>query len=88
MKNKTNKFDKQKNVCYSKDVGTIQQEDKEHRMYQKLFNETLNKLRLILVATGNQNLMRAMVKVMFDFSDALYENNLLDKEQENETSKQ
>ncbi len=53
-------------------------------MYQKLFNETLNKLRLVLIATGNQDLMKATVKVMFDFSDSLKENNLIkDEEQEN-----
>lgn len=55
----------------------LSNEDEEKSMYQTLFNETLNKLRLILIATDNQNLMKAMVKVMFDFSDALKENNLL-----------
>lgn len=54
-------------------------------MYQKLFNETLNKLRLVLVATGNQDLMKAVVKVMFDFSDNLKDFNLIkDKELEND----
>lgn len=53
-------------------------------MYQKIFNETLNRLRLILIATGNQDLMKASAKIMFDFSDALRENDLLkDKEQKN-----
>jgi len=55
----------------------LSNEDEETSMYQTLFNETLNKLRLILIATDNQNLMKAMVKVMFDFSDALKKNNLL-----------
>ena len=54
---------------------------KDKEMYQNLFNETLSKLRLVLVATGNQDLMKAVVKVMFDFSDSLKENNLIkDKE--------
>ena len=57
-------------------------------MYQKLFNETLNKLRLVLVATGNQDLMKAVVKVMFDFSDNLKDFNLIkDKELENDGTK-
>ena len=55
-------------------------------MYQKLFNETLSKLRLILIATGNQDLMKATVKVMFDFSDALKENNLIKDEEQNAKS--
>lgn len=56
-------------------------EDKE--MYQKLFNEMLSRLRLVLVATGNQDLMKATAKIMFDFSDSLKENNLIkDKETE------
>lgn len=58
--------------------------DKELGMYQKIFNETLSRLRLVLIATGNQDLMKASAKIMFDFSDALKENNLLkDKELEN-----
>lgn len=54
-------------------------------MYQTIFNETLSKLRLVLVATGNQDLMKAVAKVMFDFSDELKKNDLIkDKEQEND----
>ena len=54
-------------------------------MYQKLFNDTLSKLRLVLVATGNQDLMKAVAKVMFDFSDDLKNNNLIiDEEQQND----
>lgn len=57
-------------------------------MYQKLFNDTLSKLRLVLVATGNQDLMKAVAKVMFDFSDDLKNNNLiLDEEQQDDESK-
>lgn len=52
-------------------------------MYQKLFNEMLNKLRLVLIATGNQDLMKAAVKVMFDFSDDLKENDLIKDEEQN-----
>lgn len=54
-------------------------------MYQKLFNDTLSKLRLVLVATGNQDLMKAVAKVMFDFSDDLKDNNLItDEEKQND----
>lgn len=53
-------------------------------MYQKIFNETLSKLRLVVSATGNENLMRAIAKIMFDFSDSLKDNDLLtDEEKEN-----
>ncbi|MBO7732895.1 MAG: hypothetical protein J6S67_10090 [Methanobrevibacter sp.] len=58
-------------------------------MYQKLFNETLSRLRLVLVATGNQDLMKAVAKIMFDFSDNLHSNNLLtDKENLNDKTTQ
>lgn len=57
-------------------------------MYQKLFNDTLSKLRLVLVATGNQDLMKAVAKVMFDFSDDLKNNNILkDEENKNDTKR-
>lgn len=57
-------------------------------MYQKLFNDTLSKLRLVLVATGNQDLMKAVAKVMFDFSDDLRDNNLItDEEKQNDKGK-
>ena len=67
-------------VCYGENVGIIQRKDKELVMYQKLFNDTLSKLRLVLVATGNQDLMKAVAKIMFDVSDRLRENKILDKE--------
>lgn len=53
--------------------------------YQKLFNETLSKMRLITGAAlpDNEPLMRSLVKVMYDFSDDLKKNNLL-KEQDND----
>ena len=51
-------------------------------MYQKLFNETLTRLRLVLVATGNQDLMKAVAKIMFDFSDSLLECNLIKDEEQ------
>lgn len=57
-------------------------------MYQKIFNETLNKLRLVLIATGNQDLMKAVVKIMFDFSDNLKDFNLIkDEERNNDSTK-
>ena len=55
-------------------------------MYQDLFNNTLSKIRLVLLATGNQDLMKAIAKIMFDFSDELKDKDLLnDKEQVNDT---
>lgn len=58
-------------------------------MYQDLFNNTLSKIRLVLLATGNQDLMKAIAKIMFDFSDELKDKDLInDKEKQNETSKQ
>ena len=58
-------------------------------MYQDLFNTTLSKIRLVLSATGNQDLMKTVAKIMFDFSDELKDKDLLnDKDKKNETSKQ
>ena len=55
-------------------------------MYQDLFNNTLSKIRLVLSATGNQDLMKTIAKIMFDFSDELKDKDLLkDKEQVNDT---
>lgn len=57
-------------------------------MYQKIFNETLTKLRLVISATGNEDLMRVVAKIMFDFSDQIKENNLLtDKEDKDDKTK-
>ena len=62
--------------------------ERQGTMYQKLFNDTLSKLRLVLVATGNQDLMKAVAKVMFDFSDDLKNNNILkDEENKNDTKR-
>ena len=62
--------------------------DKEKEMYQTIFNETLTKLRLVIAATGNEHLMKAVAKIMFDFSDDLKDNNLItDKEQKNDSKK-
>lgn len=62
--------------------------DKEQMTYQTIFNETLTKLRLVVSATGNEHLMKAVAKIMFDFSDTLKENNIItDKEQQNDSKK-
>ena len=76
-------------MCYSDNSqNELAQKDKE-QMYQSIFNETLSKLRLVVSATGNEHLMKAVAKIMFDFSDCLKENNLLtDKEQKNDNKKQ
>ena len=53
-------------------------------MYQKIFNETLSKLRLVVSVTGNEHLTKAIAKIMFDFSDSLKDNGLIkDKDQDN-----
>lgn len=72
-------------MCYSDNSqNELARKDRE-QMYQSIFNETLSKLRLVVSATGNEHLMKAVAKIMFDFSDCLKENNLLtDKEQNNE----
>lgn len=72
-------------MCYADNSqNELARKDKE-QMYQSIFNETLSKLRLVVSATGNEHLMKAVAKIMFDFSDCLKENNLLtDKEQNNE----
>lgn len=51
-------------------------------MYQDLFNNTLSKIRLVLLATGNQDLMKAIAKIMFDFSDELKDNDLIKDEEQ------
>lgn len=72
-------------MCYADNSqNELARKDKE-QMYQSIFNETLSKLRLVVSATGNEHLMKAVAKIMFDFSDCLKENNLLtDKEQNND----
>lgn len=72
-------------MCYDNNSqNDLAQKDRE-QMYQTIFNETLTKLRLVVSATGNEHLMKAVAKIMFDFSDCLKENNLLtDKELKNE----
>ena len=47
--------------------------------YQELFNKTLSKMRYATSGAliDNEPLMKALVKIMYDFSDSLKENNLL-----------
>lgn len=47
--------------------------------YQELFNQALTRMRYATSAAliDNQPLMRTLVKIMYDFSDALKDNNLL-----------
>jgi len=45
--------------------------------YQEIFNEHLKKIRLVCNATGNEPLANTVIKLMFDFSDELKDNNLL-----------
>lgn len=47
--------------------------------YQTIFNETLKKIRYATSGAliDNEPLMRAIVKIMYDFSDELKENDLI-----------
>lgn len=53
--------------------------------YQKLFNETLTKMRYATsgVLLDNEPLMRSLVKIMYDFSDLLKKKGLI-KERTND----
>ena len=54
--------------------------------YQELFNQALTKMRYATSAAliDNQPLMRTLVKIMYDFSDGLQENNLLTEKRNND----
>lgn len=45
--------------------------------YQDIFNDKLRIARKICNATGNQNLANEIVKLFFDLSDELKDNNLI-----------
>lgn len=72
-------------MCYANNCQNDLARKDKIMTYQKLFNETLSKIRLITgaVLPDNEPLMRSLVKVMYDFSDSLKENNLL-KGQDND----
>ena len=55
------------------------------RSYQEIFNDYLSKIRLVCNATNNKSLGTTIVKLMFDFSDELKDNDLIadDKQPEN-----
>jgi len=50
------------------------------RNYQELFNETLTKIRYAVSGAvyDDAPLMKSIVKTMYDFSDALVENDIID----------
>lgn len=50
------------------------------RNYQELFNETLTKIRYAVSGAvyDNAPLMKSIVKTMYDFSDELVENDIID----------
>lgn len=54
--------------------------------YQELFNQALTKMRYATSAAliDSQPLMRTLVKIMYDFSDGLQENNLLTEKRKND----
>lgn len=59
--------------------------------YQECFNKALSKIRLATgaVLMDNEPLMRTLVKIMYDFSDELKENNLIkDEDNTNDKRKQ
>ena len=81
-----NRFDIDKKMLYKENVGISQQKDRGNMTYQELFNRTLTKIRYATSGAllDNEPLMKAIVKIMYDFSDDLKANNLiLDKGQEN-----
>lgn len=49
--------------------------------YQELFNNTLTKMRYATSGAlkNNEPLMKALVKIMYDFSDDLKENGLINE---------
>lgn len=49
--------------------------------YQEIFNDTLKRMKMVMEVTGNERLMRSLVKIMFDFSDNMKRNNLLKEEE-------
>ena len=54
--------------------------------YQEIFNKTLTKIRYATSGAllDNEPLMKAIVKIMYDFSDEMKKNNLInDKGQKN-----
>jgi hypothetical protein len=57
------------------------------KTYQDLFNQTLSKIRMVTNATGNKPLGDALVKIMFDFSDALKDKDLLKGDLDNDKQK-
>ena len=55
--------------------------------YQELFNDTLSKIRIAVNATGNRALGDVIVKILFDLSDALKQNELLREDKDYEQRK-
>lgn len=89
--NQMNRFDIDKKMLYKDNVGISQQKDRGNMTYQELFNRTLTKIRYATSGAllDNEPLMKAIVKIMYDFSDDLKDNNLiLDKGQKNDKSSQ
>lgn len=85
------RFDIDKKMLYKDNVGISQQKDRGKMTYQELFNRTLTKIRYATSGAllDNEPLMKAIVKIMYDFSDDLKDNNLiLDKGQKNDKSSQ
>ena len=83
-------FDNTEKMLYKRDVGITQQKDIGKMTYQELFNRTLTRIRYATSGAllDNEPLMKAIVKIMYDFSDDLKDNNLiLDKGQENDRKK-
>ena len=81
-----NLLDIDKKMLYKDYVGINQRKDKGKMTYQELFNRTLTKIRYAtsVALLDNEPLMKAIVKIMYDFSDDLKYNNLiLDKGQKN-----
>ena len=52
--------------------------------YQDIFNNHMKQIRMVCNATGNKPLGDTLVKLMFDFSDNLKNNNLLNGDADND----
>ena len=53
--------------------------------YQEIFNSTLKNIRMVTNAIGNKSLGDTLVKIMFDFSDELRENNIIREDKDYDT---
>ena len=70
-------------------VLTVYEKDYGKMTYQEIFNQTLTKIRYATSGAllNNEPLMKAIVKIMYDFSDEMRKNNLINDEGQKNESK-